>query len=190
MRAEVSTAERVATTNRITAACAELEPWLKYTSALYFSVMTLTSIGYGAMLPPASNSSEMFLCVVLMMVSSMIWVYTMGQMCAIATSMDPDTTAFHNNMDALNAFMRERGLQTDLRVRCRTFFHATRKMATLTDDSELLEKMSPLLRGTVALETHRSWLSRFFVAVSTNLAARLPSKPPTRTQSVTLRLTC
>ena len=138
----------------------ELEPWLKYTSALYFSVMTLTSIGYGAMLPPASNSSEMFLCVVLMMVSSMIWVYTMGQMCAIATSMDPDTTAFHNNMDALNAFMRERGLQTDLRVRCRTFFHATRKMATLTDDSELLEKMSPLLRGTVALETHRSWLSR------------------------------
>ena len=33
-------------------------------------------------------------------------------------------------------------------------------MATLTDDSELLEKMSPLLRGTVALETHRSWLSR------------------------------
>ena len=69
------------------------------------------------MLPPQSNAVEMILCVFLMVVSSVIWVYTMGQMCAIATSMDPDTANFHRIMDGLNMFMRERGIEKRLRVR-------------------------------------------------------------------------
>jgi len=69
------------------------------------------------MLPPQSNVAEMTSCVILMLVSSVIWVYTMGQMCAIATSMDPDTANFHRIMDGLNMFMRERGIEKKLRVR-------------------------------------------------------------------------
>ena len=122
----------------------ELDPGLKYSAALYWSVMTLTSIGraaaalhsppsstptlhsyctplhphrYGAMLPPQSNAIEMIVCVFLMVISSILWVYTMGQMCAIATSMDPDTANFHRIMDGLNMFMHERGIDKKLRVR-------------------------------------------------------------------------
>ena len=95
----------------------DLDPGLKYSAALYWSVMTLTSIGYGAMLPPQSNAIEMIVCVFLMVISSILWVYTMGQMCAIATSMDPDTANFHRIMDGLNMFMHERGIDRKLRVR-------------------------------------------------------------------------
>lgn len=69
------------------------------------------------MLPPQSNAVEMLLCVALMIVSSVLWVYTMGQMCAIAASMDPDAANFHHIMDGLNMFMRERGIEKKLRVR-------------------------------------------------------------------------
>jgi len=139
----------------------DTSPWLKYTAALYFSVMTLTSIGYGAMLPPDSNATEKFWCVVLMLISSMMWVYTMGQMCAVATALDPDTATFHNRMDALNAFMRERGLDKSLRVKLRQFFHSSRTMAKLSGDAdELLERMSPMLRGETALATAKVWLEK------------------------------
>ena len=137
-----------------------LDPVLKYSSALYWSVMTLTSIGYGAMLPPESNATEMILCVALMLVSSIIWVYTMGQMCAIATSMDPDTANFHRIMDGLNMFMRERGLEKKLRIQLRVYFHNCRKMYRVSGDTEILERMSPMLRGVVALEAHRPWMKR------------------------------
>jgi hypothetical protein len=50
------------------------------------------------MLPPQSNAVEMIVCVFLMVISSILWVYTMGQMCAIATAMDPDTANFHRIM--------------------------------------------------------------------------------------------
>ena len=138
----------------------DLDPGLKYAAALYWSVMTLTSIGYGAMLPPQSNAIEMILCVFLMVISSIIWVYTMGQMCAIATSMDPDTANFHRIMDGLNMFMRERGIEKKLRVRLRMYFHNCRKMYRVSGDTDLLERMSPMLRGVVALEAHRPWLKR------------------------------
>ena len=88
-------------------------PSLVYDNA----ALLLPSYRYGAMLPPQSNAVEMILCVFLMVVSSVIWVYTMGQMCAIATSMDPDTANFHRIMDGLNMFMRERGIEKRLRVR-------------------------------------------------------------------------
>ena len=48
----------------------QLSPWFKYTSALYFSVMTLTSIGYGAMLPPDSNDTEKFWCAILTLLAT------------------------------------------------------------------------------------------------------------------------
>ena len=138
----------------------ELDPGLKYSAALYWSVMTLTSIGYGAMLPPQSNAIEMIVCVFLMVISSILWVYTMGQMCAIATSMDPDTANFHRIMDGLNMFMHERGIDKKLRVRLRIYFHNCRKMYRVSGDTEILERMSPMLRGVVALEAHRPWLQR------------------------------
>jgi len=125
----------------------------------YWSCMTLTSIGYGEMLPAISNPGEQALCVVLMLASSIVWVYMMGQMCAIASTMDPDTTQFRNSLDSLNSFMRERGLNPELRVRLRTFYHNSRRMSRMAGDSDLMGRMSPLLRGTVALEAHAAWMS-------------------------------
>ena len=81
------------------------------------ATLLLPPYRYGAMLPPQSNAVEMLLCVALMIVSSVLWVYTMGQMCAIAASMDPDSANFHHIMDGLNMFMRERGIEKKLRVR-------------------------------------------------------------------------
>ena len=66
----------------------DVTAWAKYSASLYWSVMTLTSIGYGAMLPPDDNSTEHFVCSLLMMFSSLFWIYLTGQFCAIASNMD------------------------------------------------------------------------------------------------------
>ena len=40
------------------------------------------------------------------------------------------------------------------------YFHNCRKMYRISGDTEVLERMSPMLRGVVALEAHRPWLRR------------------------------
>ena len=58
-----------------------------YAAALYWSVMTLTSIGYGEMLPV--NTTERVLCCFYMIASGGIWTYVIGTSAGIASTLDP-----------------------------------------------------------------------------------------------------
>lgn len=54
--------------------------------------------------------------------------------------------------------MRERNLQRPLRLELRAFLKNARRVNQLNDDTELLNKLSPLLQGTVALEANKKWI--------------------------------
>ena len=137
-----------------------LTPWDKYVAGLYFSIMTVTSIGYGEMLPV--NTTERVICSILMLSSSIVWCYVMGQACSIAATLDPAAIEFKANIDALNVFMRERGLPKTLKVALRTYFHNSRRLQRLTQDNNLISLMSPLMQSTVALQANKDWLDRIW----------------------------
>ena len=129
-----------------------------YAAALYWSIMTLTSIGYGQMLPV--NTAERFLCSTYMMLSGVMWTYAIGNFAGIVTTLDPNGVLFQNTMDALNYFMRERGLPAPMRITLREYFQNARRVHQITDDTELLDRLSPLLQGTVALAANKRWLDK------------------------------
>ena len=49
-----------------------------YVAALYFAVMTLTSVGYGDITP--QSESEYIGCIFLMLVSGIVWAYILGEL--------------------------------------------------------------------------------------------------------------
>jgi len=137
-----------------------LHAWDLYVAGLYFSIMTVTSIGYGEMLPV--NTSERVICSAVMLSSSIVWCYVMGQACSIAATMDPASIDFKSNMDSLNMFMRERGLPRSLKIALRTYFHNSRRLHRAHADGHLIGMMSPLMQSTVALQANKSWLDRIW----------------------------
>ena len=92
--------------------------------------MTVTSIGYGEMLP--ANSSERLLCTFFMIISAMVWAYILSTAAGIAATLNPNTVLFHNTMDQLNYFMRERSLPGKLRKELRHYFEVAWHVLTLT----------------------------------------------------------
>jgi hypothetical protein len=98
----------------------------EYSAALYWSVMTLTSIGYGEF--TAVNTPERFLGSLYMLCSGVIWTYAIGSVASIATTLDPNGVLFHNTMDSLNYFMRERGLPIPMRITLREYFQQARRV--------------------------------------------------------------
>ena len=135
-----------------------LTPWDIYIAAFYWSIMTLTSVGYGEMLP--LTTPERAFCSALMLISAMMWTYVMGQACAIAATLDPSAGQFHMIMDNLNRYMRERGLSHSLKVALRTYFHNSRQMSHEQRCGDVVGLMSPLMASTVALAVNRTWLER------------------------------
>ena len=80
---------------------------------------------------------------------------------AIATTLDPSTVEYENTM-IRSTTMREPALSREMRMTLREFFSAARRVHQLNDDTELLEKMSPMLQGTVALAAANKWLDHIW----------------------------
>ena len=77
----------------------------KWSAAMYWSIVTITSVGYGDITP--QNPAEMRICTLLLLWGSCLWAYIIGNACGIVSTLDVDTMQHHQRMDQLN-FMCER----------------------------------------------------------------------------------
>jgi hypothetical protein len=128
-----------------------------YVGALYWSIMTITSIGYGDITP--KNDTERAVCCLLMIISGATWAFVIAEAAGIAATLDPNGAAFRNSMDALNVYMRERKLDSQMRHVMRDFFSDARAVNQAESDGSLLSQLSPMLQGKVELAASTDWLS-------------------------------
>ena len=123
---------------------------------MYWSVMTLTTIGYGDVV--AKTHGERVLVIVCMIIGAGVYAYIVGAVCGIVASMDEVTTQYHQRMDNLNSFMEESSLPHELRVRLRGFFQHTRSLLRHDYYKQIILAMSPELRGNVTVYLNASWI--------------------------------
>lgn len=130
----------------------------EYVVALYWAIMTMSTIGYGDVVPV--TDLERVYAVFAMLAGASLYAYIVGGVCGIVATMDADTTEFYQRMDGLNAFMQEKRLPANLRARLRDYFRYRRHNRTIQDQHSLLEEMSPLLRCDVTSHAHARWMSK------------------------------
>jgi potassium voltage-gated channel Eag-related subfamily H protein 7 len=73
--------------------------WNMYTVSLYWSCMTLSTIGYGDI--PVRTHSERVLAIACMVIGAGTYAYMVGAICGIVASMDQLSTEFNQTMDSL-----------------------------------------------------------------------------------------
>merc|ERR1712216_994972 len=91
----------------------------------YWATMTMTSIGYGDVLP--LTPLEYCVCILCMVGSSLIWAYIVGALCAIMSTMDPEQADFEQRLDAFNMMADEQGIPTKIRYRAREYIREARR---------------------------------------------------------------
>ncbi|KAG9399344.1 hypothetical protein AC1031_011685 [Aphanomyces cochlioides] len=129
---------------------------IQYMSALYWSSMTLTTIGYGDLVP--TTPGERALAIMCMLIGGGTYAYVVGSVCQILNSMDASTTEFHQTIDTLNEYCRHNKLPAELSSRLREYFHSSRTLLRERQHHNLLLTMSPGLRGEVALYNNQ-WIA-------------------------------
>ena len=66
-----------------------LGPWEIWTASFYWSIVTITSVGYGDITP--QNIPEMQWCTFFLLIGSCTWAYIIGSACGIVSNLDVDT---------------------------------------------------------------------------------------------------
>ena len=142
-----------------------ISPSSKYLGALYWSVMTVTTIGYGDIVP--RHDGERALIILGMLVGAALYAYIVGVVCGTLASMDNLSATFIQKIDDLNKFMSIAELPNDLRIELRRYFYYTEGLQRNRYYQRLLHDMSPELRGKVALVLNLNWIEKIpFVAKS------------------------
>jgi len=133
-----------------------------YWMAMYWAVMTLTSVGYGDVTP--QNQVEYTVCAIMMMFSGLVWAYIVGSVVSLIHTMDT-SVEFKQNMDSMNEMMESRGLPTELRVKMRRYMHECVVAKSQAAQENLLRNtISQGLQREVARNSQRDLLKLIYWA--------------------------
>jgi hypothetical protein len=120
-----------------------------YAAAMYWAIMTLTSIGYGDI--TATSSIEYYACCVMMIGMAGVWAFLISNLCALASTSDPMTIYYHQKLDAVNAFLGLYKVDGQLVRKVRRYFQRTLAPLRESKDKEILRDLSPELAKECAV---------------------------------------
>ncbi|MCY1633991.1 cyclic nucleotide-gated ion channel [Marinifilum sp. D737] len=121
-----------------------------YVRALYYTVTTLTSVGYGDVVP--HGNVEMLYNIFLQFIGVGFLALLVGNVVRIFTRKDPAEQRFLENMEKLRALIHYQHISKDLEHRISDYFTYERKQKLGYDETELMEALPFGLRNELQLE--------------------------------------
>jgi len=120
-----------------------------YVDALYWATSTITTVGYGDIVPV--TLSQKVYGIGVMMLGVGIYAYLIGNIASLISSLDPVRARYMQQRERLSAFMQYRALPTPLRRRIQRYFDYVWEERLVSDESEVMQSLPPSLREDVAL---------------------------------------
>ena len=121
-----------------------------YGVAIFTAFSIIFSGGPGPAPPPVSILEYYFMTFMLV-VGSFVWAYVISSGCGILATLNPNGVHFHNMMDELNYFCREKQLPRAMTVKLREFLTQTAHVHRQNRFDVVLDTMSPRLKADAAL---------------------------------------
>ncbi|WZN64952.1 voltage-gated ion channel protein [Chloropicon roscoffensis] len=133
--------------------------YAKYVVALYLSVMTVTTVGYGDVQP--KTTGERVYLIIAMLFGASMQAYVVGSICGIISNLNQTSGEFNQVMDALNAFISENKVDPELARRLRSFIRYSKSTKyNFRKWQTVLQLMSPKLQEEAALSVNTKWMSK------------------------------
>ncbi|OQS01125.1 voltage-gated ion channel superfamily [Achlya hypogyna] len=156
-----------------------------YVASLYWSVMTIGTIGYGDL--PMATNTEKVVAIVCMTVGCASYSFVVGSVCGLVSSLDESATEFNQQMDHLNTYMEREDIPPEMVFRLREYFLHRRDLLLHKHFSRVVGNLSPGLQGELSVYTAGEWVEmipffmggppgehvRFITAISQRLEAEL-----------------
>lgn len=117
-----------------------------YLAAYYYSITTMTTIGYGDVHP--WSDTERILVIILEIFGTFVFAYVISNFTSIVTLEDGNEKARRERLDAVASYIAKMAIPGDLGRRVRRYFRE-RRMAAMEEGSILMD-LSPSLRAEVS----------------------------------------
>jgi len=129
-----------------------------YFSALYWTIQTLSTVGYGDVTP--STTAQRIYAMTVMIFGVGVYGYIIGNVANILTTIDPAKANYLQNMERLSSFMNYRSIPPALQNRIRDYYTYLWEKRLSYDESTLISALPPSLQTDVSLFLKRDIIEK------------------------------
>ncbi len=119
-----------------------------YLKAFYWTVTTLTTIGYGDITP--SEPVQYFYVIVVMLMGAAIYGFIIGNIANIIANIDVAKSQFREKVETIDTFLKYRNIPVDLQHRINDYYDYLWQSRRGYEESELLKDLPTSLKMQVA----------------------------------------
>eukprot|EP00638_Chattonella_subsalsa_P017852 CAMPEP_0117892812 /NCGR_PEP_ID=MMETSP0950-20121206/24911_1 /TAXON_ID=44440 /ORGANISM="Chattonella subsalsa, Strain CCMP2191" /LENGTH=931 /DNA_ID=CAMNT_0005752867 /DNA_START=1 /DNA_END=2795 /DNA_ORIENTATION=+ len=130
-----------------------------YLICLYWAFTTLTTVGYGDLVP--GNRTEYLLGITVMIVGSSLFGYIIGNIASLVTHEDDTAILIKDKIRSVSAYMRYRNLPEEMQSKIRHHYEYSWKQTQVYDEEQILSELPPTIRTEVALCIHKEFPARY-----------------------------
>ncbi|GBF49261.1 cyclic nucleotide-binding protein [Leptospira ryugenii] len=129
----------------------------RYIRSLYWSVTTLTTIGYGD-ITPRTNTQTIYTMFV-MIIGVGIYGYVVGNIASLLSNVDISRIKFQEKLDTINSFLRYKKIPADLSNRIRSYYINLWENRHGIDERDIWEELPSAMKIEVSLFLHAKLIS-------------------------------
>jgi voltage-gated potassium channel len=134
------------------------DPVTRYLSAFHWVIETLTSVGFGEIVP-ATNGQRLY-SIVIMLAGVGVYGYVIGSMAGILAKRDPAKNQYFSHLDQLSAFVQYRHIPPTLQKRIRDYYAYIWKKRLGFDETTFLSGLPRGLSSEISLHLKLEILDR------------------------------
>jgi len=145
----------------------------EYLRALYWCIQTLSSVGYGDVLP--GRDVEYLYAIGVMLFGVAVFGYIVGNVASMLANIDPAKAHYLETMEKLAAFMKYRKIPENLQRRIRAYFQYLWEKGRGYDENSALSSLPPHLMSEVSLHLKRDIIEKapFFHGASDHVVREI-----------------
>ncbi|KAM3622723.1 uncharacterized protein V6R79_002423 [Siganus canaliculatus] len=132
-------------------------PMRKYSFSLYWSTLTLTTIGET---PPPALDSEFLFHVADFLVGVLVFATIVGNIATMISNMNAAQAQFQARIDNIKQYMQVRKVSKDLELRVIKWFDYLWNNGKAQDEREVLRYLPDKLKAEIAIQVHMDTLKK------------------------------
>lgn len=133
-------------------------PVVDYCRAVYWTITTLCTVGYGDI--SARTVPQMFYANLTMTMGVAFFGYILSNMASLIARLDATRDEYLSQLDRVDGFMRYNGLSARLRTKVRAYYRYLWDSRSGYDDSSVLSALPTKLRVEVSIEMNAEMIEK------------------------------
>jgi len=133
----------------------------KYVASLYWTLVTIDSVGYGDIY--AQNSAERMLTIFIFLVGTTFFGYMVATVSSLASSLNRSSAIVTDRIAEISAYLQERNCSRELSMSIKKYFNKYFETATAYDENSILQHLPTSIRNEILFIQHSAILNRIAI---------------------------